>query len=96
MTRRAAILVLDGVGIGAAGALPPVVAYAAATGGMAIEPWVLFAIIFIWTPPHFWALSLRIRGDYEAAGVPMPKPKPKPQPKPVANAAPAAASSTAR
>ena len=56
---------------GAAGALPPVVAYAAATGTMAIEPWVLFAIIFIWTPPHFWALALVKVAEYERAGVPM-------------------------
>ncbi len=56
---------------GAAGALPPVVAYAAATGSTAIEPWVLFAIIFIWTPPHFWALALVKTAEYERAGVPM-------------------------
>ena len=56
---------------GAAGALPPVVAYAAATGTMAIEPWILFAIIFIWTPPHFWALALVKAGEYERVGVPM-------------------------
>ena len=56
---------------GAAGALPPVVAYAAATGTMAIEPWVLFTIIFIWTPPHFWALALVKAAEYERAGVPM-------------------------
>jgi protoheme IX farnesyltransferase len=56
---------------GAAGALPPVVAYAAATGTMAIEPWILFAIIFIWTPPHFWALALVKAAEYERAGVPM-------------------------
>jgi heme o synthase len=56
---------------GAAGALPPVVAYAAVTGTMAIEPWVLFAIIFIWTPPHFWALALVKAHEYERAKVPM-------------------------
>ena len=56
---------------GAAGALPPVVAYAAATGTMAIEPWILFAIIFIWTPPHFWALALVKAAEYERVGVPM-------------------------
>ncbi len=56
---------------GAAGALPPVVAYAAATGTMAIEPWVLFAIIFIWTPPHFWALALVKSTEYARVGVPM-------------------------
>jgi len=56
---------------GAACALPPVVAYAAATGATAIEPWILFAIIFIWTPPHFWALALVKAAEYERAGVPM-------------------------
>src|SRR3954449_3409061 len=56
---------------GAAGALPPVVAWAAATGGVSIESVVLFAIIFMWTPPHFWALALFKSGDYERAGVPM-------------------------
>jgi protoheme IX farnesyltransferase len=56
---------------GAAGALPPVVGWAAATGTAPLEAWVLFAIIFLWTPPHFWALALYKRGDYERAGVPM-------------------------
>lgn len=56
---------------GAAGAFPPVIAWAAATGGLAIEPLVLFAIIFFWTPPHFWALALVRSGDYSRAGVPM-------------------------
>ncbi|NNU17003.1 protoheme IX farnesyltransferase [Parvularcula sp. ZS-1/3] len=56
---------------GAAGALPPVVGYAAVTGTVPLEAWALFALIFIWTPPHFWALSLLKKGDYEAAGVPM-------------------------
>jgi protoheme IX farnesyltransferase len=56
---------------GAAGALPPVVAYAAATGTMGIEPLVLFAIIFMWTPPHFWALALVKSEEYARAGVPM-------------------------
>ena len=56
---------------GAAGAFPPMVGWAAVTGDMAIGSIVLFAIIFIWTPPHFWALSLYRRGDYEKAGVPM-------------------------
>jgi protoheme IX farnesyltransferase len=56
---------------GAAGALPPVVGWAAVTGGVAIEPLVLFLIIFMWTPPHFWALALFTRGDYERARVPM-------------------------
>ncbi len=56
---------------GAAGALPPVIAWAAATGGIALEPLILFAIIFFWTPPHFWALALVRAGDYSRAGVPM-------------------------
>jgi protoheme IX farnesyltransferase len=56
---------------GAAGAFPPMVGWAAVTGGIAIEPVVMFAIIFMWTPPHFWALSLRLKDDYAEAGVPM-------------------------
>ena len=56
---------------GAAGALPPVIGWAAVTGSVALPALVLFAIVFYWTPPHFWALSLRIRKDYEAARVPM-------------------------
>ena len=56
---------------GAAGALPPVIGWVAATGSVGFEPLVLFLIIFLWTPPHFWALSLRIAKDYAAAGVPM-------------------------
>ncbi|MCH8861941.1 MAG: protoheme IX farnesyltransferase [Proteobacteria bacterium] len=56
---------------GAAGALPPVVGWAAVTGGVSIEPLVLFAIIFLWTPPHFWALALFYESDYEKAGIPM-------------------------
>lgn len=56
---------------GAAGALPPVVAWAAATGSLSVEPILLFAIIFFWTPPHFWALALFRSGDYARAGVPM-------------------------
>lgn len=56
---------------GAAGAFPPMVGWAAVTGDVAIGSIVLFAIIFMWTPPHFWALSLYRRGDYEKAGVPM-------------------------
>ena len=56
---------------GAAGALPPVIGWAAVTGDITLPALLLFAIVFYWTPPHFWALSLRIRGDYEAAGVPM-------------------------
>jgi heme o synthase len=56
---------------GAAGALPPVIGWAAATGGLAIEPLVLFLIVFLWTPPHFWALSLYRVNDYAQAGIPM-------------------------
>jgi protoheme IX farnesyltransferase len=56
---------------GAAGALPPVIGWAAVTGSVALPAIILFAIVFYWTPPHFWALSLRIRRDYEAARVPM-------------------------
>ena len=56
---------------GAAGAFPPVIGWAAATGSAPIEAWVLFAIIFLWTPPHFWALALYKQGDYERAGIPM-------------------------
>jgi protoheme IX farnesyltransferase len=56
---------------GAAGALPPVVAWAAATGSLSVEPLLLFAIIFFWTPPHFWALALFRNDDYARAGVPM-------------------------
>jgi len=56
---------------GAAGAFPPVIGWIAATGSMAIEPWLMFALIFMWTPPHFWALALFMRNDYDDAGVPM-------------------------
>ena len=56
---------------GAAGAFPPVVGYAAVTGSVSIESLVLFAIIFIWTPPHFWALALVKSDEYARAGVPM-------------------------
>ena len=56
---------------GAAGAFPPLIGWAAATGDVTTLPVLLFAIIFLWTPPHFWALSLFIKGDYAAAGVPM-------------------------
>ncbi|HET9399047.1 MAG TPA: heme o synthase [Sphingomicrobium sp.] len=56
---------------GAAGAFPPLIGWAAATGDTPLLPWLLFAIIFLWTPPHFWALSLFVRMDYAKAGVPM-------------------------
>jgi heme o synthase len=56
---------------GAAGAFPPMIGWAAATGHVGVLPLLLFLLIFLWTPPHFWALSLFVRSDYEAAGVPM-------------------------
>jgi protoheme IX farnesyltransferase len=56
---------------GAAGAFPPLIGWVAATGQFAPLPLLLFAIIFLWTPPHFWALSLFVRSDYAAAGIPM-------------------------
>ena len=56
---------------GAAGALPPVIGWAAATGDIGLEPLILFLIIFLWTPPHFWALSLNRADEYGRAGVPM-------------------------
>jgi len=56
---------------GAAGAVPPLVAWAAVTGGLSGTPLYLFAIVFFWTPPHFWALSLLMKDEYERAGVPM-------------------------
>ena len=56
---------------GAAGAFPPMIGWAAATGTMSIEPVLMFALIFLWTPPHFWALALFMRSDYDDAGVPM-------------------------
>ncbi|MGI8633501.1 MAG: heme o synthase [Solirubrobacterales bacterium] len=56
---------------GAAGAFPPLVGWAAATGSLPAEAWWLFAIVFVWTPPHFWALSLLISQDYARTGIPM-------------------------
>ncbi len=56
---------------GASGALPPVIGWAAVTGGLEPGAWILFAIIFFWTPPHFWALALFRSADYAKAGVPM-------------------------
>ena len=53
------------------GALPPVIGWAAATGGIGPEPLALFLIIFLWTPPHFWALALNRTDDYARAGIPM-------------------------
>lgn len=56
---------------GAAGAIPPLVGWAAVTGDLSWAAWVLFTIIFLWTPPHFWALAMMIRDDYAKVGVPM-------------------------
>lgn len=56
---------------GAAGAVPVLVGWAAVTNSLAWEPWILFLVIFLWTPPHFWALAIRHSDDYKAAGVPM-------------------------
>jgi protoheme IX farnesyltransferase len=56
---------------GAAGAFPPVIGWAATTGGIGVEALIMFLIIFFWTPPHFWALSLWRAGDYARAGIPM-------------------------
>src|SRR3954465_638111 len=56
---------------GAAGAFPPLIGWVAATGHIAALPLLLFVIVFLWTPPHFWALSLFVRSDYAAAGIPM-------------------------
>ena len=56
---------------GAAGAAPALIGWAAVTGTLALPAWIMFAIVFVWTPPHFWALALRFQGDYAAAGVPM-------------------------
>ncbi|MYH57134.1 MAG: protoheme IX farnesyltransferase [Boseongicola sp. SB0675_bin_26] len=56
---------------GAAGAFPPMIGWVAATGSVSLEACLMFALIFMWTPPHFWALALFMRSDYEDAGVPM-------------------------
>ncbi len=56
---------------GAAGALPPVIGWAVATGGIGAAPILMFLLIFLWTPPHFWALALFVNDDYRRAGVPM-------------------------
>ncbi len=56
---------------GAAGAIPTLVGWAAVTGSVALPAWIMFAIVFFWTPPHFWALALRYEEDYASAGVPM-------------------------
>ncbi|MGL5134092.1 MAG: heme o synthase [Planktothrix sp.] len=56
---------------GAAGAIPPLVGWAAVTGDLSWSAWLLFTIIFLWTPPHFWALAMMIRDEYKEVGVPM-------------------------
>jgi protoheme IX farnesyltransferase len=56
---------------GAAGCMPVLIGWAAVTGSLSWEAWVLFAVVFFWTPPHFWALAMRFKDDYAAAGVPM-------------------------
>ena len=56
---------------GAAGAVPALVGWAAVTGSLALPAWILFAVVFFWTPPHFWALALQFQDDYARAGVPM-------------------------
>ena len=56
---------------GAAGAFPPMIGWVCATGTIGIEAWLMFALIFMWTPPHFWALALFMRSDYDNANVPM-------------------------
>ncbi len=56
---------------GSAGAVPPLVGWAAVTGDLGLTAWLLFAIVFYWTPPHFWALALILQRDYTAAGIPM-------------------------
>ena len=56
---------------GAAGAIPPLVGWAAVTGDLSVTPWIIFLIIFLWTPPHFWALALMIADDYAEVKVPM-------------------------
>ena len=56
---------------GAAGAMPVLIGWAAVTGSLAAPAWVMFALVFVWTPPHFWALAVRYKDDYAAAGIPM-------------------------
>lgn len=68
LKRRTSLNIVIG---GAAGAFPPMIAWAAVTGGVSLDSMVLFGIIFMWTPPHFWSLSLFACKDYQAAGIPM-------------------------
>ncbi len=67
---------------GAAGAFPPVIGWIAATGSMSIEPWLMFALTFLWTPPHFWALALFMRNDYDMGSCPAWPGSPEPAPPP--------------
>jgi protoheme IX farnesyltransferase len=68
LTRRTPQNIVIG---GAAGAFPPMVGWAAVSGDVSLASVLMFAVVFFWTPPHFWALALRLNGDYEQAGVPM-------------------------
>ena len=77
---------------GAAGAFPPMIGWAAVTGGVSLESFVLFLIIFLWTPPHFWALALFKSDDYGAAGMPM-MPNVAGEPQPTARCSPTRCSS---
>ncbi|MGH8795095.1 MAG: heme o synthase [Stackebrandtia sp.] len=56
---------------GVCGAAPVLIGWAAITGGLSVEAWILFAVVFFWQPPHFWALAVKYRSDYAAAGIPM-------------------------
>jgi protoheme IX farnesyltransferase len=56
---------------GFAGAMPPLLGWTAATGELTMDPWLLVALIFVWTPPHFWALAIKRRAEYARAGIPM-------------------------
>jgi protoheme IX farnesyltransferase len=56
---------------GAAGSVGPLIGWAAASGELTVAPWIMFLIIFLWTPPHFWALALKYKSDYAQAGIPM-------------------------
>jgi protoheme IX farnesyltransferase len=56
---------------GAAGCMQVLIGWTAVTGSLAWEPWILFGVLFFWTPPHYWPLSMKFRDDYAAAGVPM-------------------------
>jgi protoheme IX farnesyltransferase len=68
LKRNTALNIIIG---GGAGAMPVLVGWAAATGGLAIQAWLLFAIVFLWTPPHSWALAVLVNSDYERVPLPM-------------------------